>query len=338
MKTKMSIDRDLEHRVLDLLAVPKSLGTVAQETALSFRTIEDLAARYGYPDLAKIRAARSAMLAEDEAVATAAGGSASGGTSSGGRELRTVPVTDLHPDPDNPREDLDTDIDELAASIRESGLLQPIVARQRAGQLIVVAGHRRLAAVQSLGWSTVDVVVTRDMRPDEVLAAMIVENGQRRDLDPIEEARAFARLKKLQGLTSSELGERIGRYQAFVDSRLRLLDLPPEDQDKVRAGLMGVGHGTAKARVLGGNVRSGGGRIPHLGADHDLSGKARARCIREHQLKKTLVGSTACGECWETVIRANERSRLSQAAIGGTCATCGHHDDTHHDHEQETTA
>lgn len=328
MKTKISIDRALERRVLELLAIPKSLGTIAQETALSFHAVEDLAVRHGHPNLDKVRAALAAMQAEDEFLDTVANGSASTGTSAGGRELRTVPVGDLHPDPDNPREDLDTDVDELADSIKAAGLLQPIVVRQRAGQLIIVAGHRRHAAVQALGWATVDVVVTRDMRPDEVLAAMIIENGQRRDLDPIEEARAFARLKKLQGLTSRELAARIGRHQPYIDDRLRLLDLPPEDQDKVRAGLMGVTHGTQKARVLGGNVRSGGGRIPHLGADHDLAGRARARCTREHGLRKKLVGSTACGDCWESVIRADERHQLTQAAIGGTCATCGHNDTT----------
>lgn len=324
MKTKMPIDRDLERRILEMLALPKSLGTIAQQTALPFRSVETVAARYGYPNVEAIRAALAAMSAEDAVVS--AGGESSG-TSAGGRELRTVPVADLHPDPDNPREDLG-DVDELAESIKATGLLQPIVARQRAGHLIIVAGHRRLAAVRLLGWDAVDVVVTRDMRPDEVLAAMIVENSQRRDLDPIEEARAFARLKRLQGLNSRDLAARIGRHQAFVDSRLRLLELPAEDQDKVRAGVMGVGEGTQKARVLGGHVKAGGGRIPHLGADHGLAGKARARCTREHGLRRKLVGSTACGDCWESVIRANERWLLSQASLTGTCPTCGHADTT----------
>lgn len=323
----MSIDRATERRVLQLLVEQRSPAQVTGLTGLSLRAVEEIADSHGWPNQHSLAAGLAWMAAEDEALAKVEDGAASSGTSAGGRELRTVPVADLHPDPDNPRDDVDTDVDDLAESIKATGLLQPIVARQRAGHLIIVAGHRRHAAVRLLGWDTVDVVVTRDMRPDEVLAAMIVENGQRRDLDPIEEARAFARLKKLQGLTSRELGQRIGRNQPFVDSRLRLLELPAEDQAKVRAGVMGVTHGTQKARVLGGNVRSGGGRIPHLGADHDLAGKARARCTREHGLRRKLVGSTACGECWETVIRANERRQLSDAAIGSTCPTCGHHDD-----------
>lgn len=319
----MLIDRGLERRVLRLLTVPKSTGTVAQETGLSLRKVEEIAASHGAPDQTALETALAWMDQEDEDATT--GPSPAKGSTAGGRELRTVPVSAVIADPDNPREEING-VEDLADSIREVGLLQPLVVRQRAGQLIVVAGHRRLAAVVHLGWSDVDVVVTRDMRPDEILAAMLIENGQRRDLDPIEEARAFARLKKMQGITSYALGQRLGRGQAFIDSRLRLLDLSPEDQDKVRSGQMGTGHATQKARVLGGNVRRGGGRIPHLSVDHPLAGKARARCTREHSLKKSLVGKTACGECWETVIRTDERHRLAQAALGATCATCGHTD------------
>lgn len=322
MKTKVSIDRALERRVLQLLVSQLSPSQITGRTGLSLRTVEEIATSHGWPNRVSLEAALAWMTVEDDQTGSTPGSS---GSTSGGRELRTVPVADLHPDPDNPRDDLG-DLEELADSIASTGLLQPIVARQRAGQLIIVAGHRRHAAVQRLGWDTVDVVVTRDMRPDEVLAAMIVENGQRRDLDPIEEARAFARLKKLQGISSSDLAQRIGRGQAFVDSRLRLLELPAEDQEKVRTGQMGVTHGTQKARVLGGNVRTGGGRIPHLGADHDLAGKARARCTREHDLKRSLVGKTACGDCWESVIRADERRTLTDTALDSTCPTCGHTD------------
>lgn len=334
MKTNVAIDRDLERRVLQLLVSQLSPAQVTGRTGLSLRAVEEIATTHGYPNRVDLEKALELMAAEDSFLEAVASGSAlvsEPPPSAAGKQLRSVPVVDLHPDPDNPRDDLG-DVEELADSIRSAGLLQPIVARQRAGALIVVAGHRRLAAVELLGWDVVDVVVTRDMRPDEVLAAMIIENGQRRDLDPIEEARAFARLKKLRGLTSVELSERIGRGQAFVDSRLRLLDLPASDQDKIRTGQMGVTHGALKARVLGGNVRSSGGRIPHLGADHSLAGKARARCLKLHQLKRTLVGKTACGDCWESVIRTDERHALTQAAIGDTCATCGHTE------QMETTA
>lgn len=107
-----------------------------------------------------------------------------------------VPVADLHPSPNNPRETL-RDIDELALSIREVGLVQPIIAQKIPGKpgFQIIAGHRRHAAVIRLGWDDVPTIVRRDMLPDAELLAMLVENGQRAGLDPIEEARALNRLK-----------------------------------------------------------------------------------------------------------------------------------------------
>lgn len=323
MKTA-SIPRDLERQILTHLASGKSVATAAQCTGLSFGTCESVAVLAGYPDRDRVRAALDTMRAEDARPAVRSGSAARRVDMT--RELRTVRISELHPDPDNPREDLG-DVTELAESIRETGLLQPIVARERAGRLIIVAGHRRHAALRALGQKAAHVLVIADMRPDEVLAAMIIENGQRRDLDPIEEARAYQRLKKARGVTSAELGEQIGRSQATIDGRLRLLDLSPEDQEKIRAGEMGIGHGTLKSRVASGRVRQSTAdrRIPHLATEHDLAGKARARCSRVHKLRKALVGHTACGECWESVIRADERHALSDAAAeaGATCGTCG---------------
>lgn len=102
--------------------------------------------------------------------------------------LQTVPIGRLRPDPDNPRTAVG-DVAELAASLRAVGLLQPIVARLAGGDLIVVAGHRRLAAAKLAGWTSVQVIVRAEMRPDDVLAAMLVENSHRKDLDPIPVSR-----------------------------------------------------------------------------------------------------------------------------------------------------
>lgn len=319
-----AITRDLERQVLDRLVSGASVSSTAQATGLSFSTVERLAVTHGYPNRDLLRDALAAMKAEDDRPEVA--GTSTADRVDATRQLRRVPVSALHPDPDNPRDDVG-DVTELAASIRETGLLQPIVARERAGRLIIVAGHRRHAALLLLGRADTDVLVVADMRPDEVLAAMVIENGQRRDLDPIEEGRAYQRLKKARGVSSAELGAQIGRSQALIDGRLRLLELPPEDQARVRAGEMAIGHGTAKARVLSGNVRASHAdrRIPHLAVEHPLAGKARARCKKVHDLKKVLVGSTACGDCWEQVLRADERRALADAAAdpGATCASCG---------------
>lgn len=240
--------------------------------------------------------------------------------------LHEVRVAQVLPNPNNPRERM-TDIDELASSVRENGLIQPIIVQQKPGVgLEVIAGHRRLEAVKQLGWFSVEVLVRKPMRADSELLAMLVENGQRAGLDPIEEARALARLKAQLGCSDGELAKQIGRTQVHVSNRLALLALPIEQQEEIRAGQLGIVAGTQQGRVAAGKVRpkqSTG--TPHLGWEHDLAKLAKARCHRLQHKKggRNSVGGTACGECWESVIRADERQQLQQrAATTGKCALC----------------
>ena len=238
--------------------------------------------------------------------------------------LQQTPLARLKVDPANPRENVG-DVTELAASMREVGLLQPIVARRTAGgQLYVVAGHRRLAAARSLGWKSVPVVVRRDMRSDEVLAAMLIENGQRKDLDPIEEARGLSRLKgQAGGCSDAELARRVGRHQTHVSARLRLLALSAEDQEAVRRGEMKLVEATAKGRLNSGRVAPPRPNAAYFSAGHELAPKAKARCRRLHTRVVTLPGGIACGDCWSSVLRADERESLHQrSGATGKCALC----------------
>lgn len=244
------------------------------------------------------------------------------------QQLVDVRVSDLTPDPDNPREDVG-DVTELANSMAAAGLLQPIIARRDAatGRLVIVAGHRRLAAAQLLAWTTVPVVVRRDMAPDHVLAAMLIENGQRAGLDPIEEARALAKLQAQHDITThAELARRIGRTQVHVSGRLALLALPAEEQELVRAGEMSVVQATRRGRLNSGRVRQPGSTgHPYLGEDHTLAARVRARCKRlQHKAGgRNSVGRIGCGECWESVIRADEREQLQQHSNQrGACVVC----------------
>lgn len=241
--------------------------------------------------------------------------------------LVDVAVVDLDVDPQNVRGDLG-DIHGLAMSIQSVGLLQPIVARRtERGRLVIVAGHRRHAAVQMLGWTHVPVLVRKPMRSDEVLAAMLVENGQRANLDPIEEARALMRLKQQRGWSVRDLAAQLGWSQTTIDGRLALLDLSVEDQEALRSGEMNLGDAVRRGRVAAGRVRSAGiTGSPHLGVDHDLARLAKARCTRlEHRRNgRNSVGGVACGACWESVIRADERRHLAaHAASTSQCPTCG---------------
>lgn len=129
---------------------------------------------------------------------------------------------------------LDDDADavaQLAVSISELGMLQPIVVRQIADGWEVVAGRRRLTAARVVGLDVVPCVL-RSMTDDEAADVALAENLHRRNLSPVEEGLAFARLRK-QGLTQTQIGERVGRSQTHVSMLLRVLDLPEELRQKV---------------------------------------------------------------------------------------------------------
>lgn len=242
--------------------------------------------------------------------------------------LLAISLDELHPSPANPRESL-KDLDGLADSIREVGLIQPLVVQKIPGKpgFQIVAGHRRHAAAKRLGLDSVPCVVRRDMLPDEELLAMLIENGQRADLDPIEEARALNRLKAM-GLSDLEIGRKVGRPQNYISNRLVLLTLSVEEQEQLRARVVTIGSAVARARVDSGRTRpaaKGKKSAQYLSVHHDLSNHARARCQRlGHKAKGgASVGGIACGECWESVIRADERKHLhEQSEQRGRCVLC----------------
>lgn len=234
--------------------------------------------------------------------------------------LVALDVAELHASPANPRRDSFAEVDDLALSIRENGLIQPIVVQKVPGEdgFRIVAGHRRFAAVQKLGWSKVPVIVRRDMLPDEELLAMLVENGQRADLDPIEEARAIRSLVQ-GGLTEADVARRIGRARSTVLSRLALLRLPVQEQEQIRAGHLPATRALASAtaarqqerlRAAGRPVGrpKGATTKPHFGETHPLAKAVRALCDHRGRPK---VGKVGCGPCWEQAIRDDAATTYS---------------------------
>lgn len=302
-----------------------ALPTIASHFSVTLADLQTILNQNGYPETAQLRSAIERLERAQETSTTDG--------DAGGRHLVDVDVTKVHPDPENVRGRNMPDIEELADSIKEAGLLQPIVVRRTSsGQLIVVAGHRRLAAVKHLRWAKIPVIINADMRPDEVLAAMLIENGQRADLDPIEEARGLHRLRAQMGgdeaCSEVELARRIGRSLAYVNGRLLLLNLSAEDQQAVREGRFGVTAATQRGRMNSGRLRNGAvGRVPgglHLSSGHDLADRARSRCTRLQHSKGKSVGGIACGECWESVIRADEREHLQEITSStNVCPVCG---------------
>ena len=141
--------------------------------------------------------------------------------------LRDVPVEAIRPNPWQPRTHFDEqELEELAQSIREHGVLQPVlVSQQPDGSFQLITGERRWRAVQKAGLATLPAMV-KEATPQASLELALVENIQRRDLNPLEEAHAFRQLIDEHGLTQEQLGQRIGKSRVTITNTLRLLHLP----------------------------------------------------------------------------------------------------------------
>ncbi len=156
-----------------------------------------------------------------------------------------VPIGALDPNPFQPRAAMDpARLAELAASIRESGIVQPILVRRRRERYQIIAGERRFRAAQAAGLATVPVTV-RDVADEHLLELALVENIQREELNPVEQAQAFHRLQEEFGLTQEEIARRVGRDRTTVANTLRLLRLPRELREMVGTGRLDAGHARA---------------------------------------------------------------------------------------------
>ncbi len=156
-----------------------------------------------------------------------------------------VPISALDPNPFQPRSAMDPErLAELTASVRESGIVQPILVRRRGERYQIIAGERRFRAAQATGLATVPVMV-RDVDDEHLLELALVENIQREELNPIEEAQAFHRLQDEFGLTQEEIARRVGRDRATVANTLRLLRLPRELRELLAEARLDAGHGRA---------------------------------------------------------------------------------------------
>jgi ParB family chromosome partitioning protein len=161
----------------------------------------------------------------------------------GGREkVQEVSWDEVRPCPLQPRKDFPPEsIEELAASIRENGIVQPLIVRRTASSLELIAGERRWRAAQVVGLKTVPVIV-READDRTVLQLALIENLQRENLNPIEEAQGYSQLVGQFQLTQEEVARRVGKSRAAVANALRLLRLDPSIQMLVRESRLSVGH------------------------------------------------------------------------------------------------
>jgi ParB family chromosome partitioning protein len=160
--------------------------------------------------------------------------------------VKEVPIADIASNPFQPRQHFDDEaIRELAASIRATGVLQPVLVRAQGDNTYqLVAGERRLRAASLAGLTSIPAV-QRVVSDREMMELALVENIQRENLNPIEEARAFQTLVERVGLTHDQLSDRVGKQRSSISNALRLLGLPPEVQDMVSRGTLSAGHARA---------------------------------------------------------------------------------------------
>jgi ParB family chromosome partitioning protein len=153
-----------------------------------------------------------------------------------------VPIDAISVNPYQPRESFAEDaLDELAASIREKGLLQPLLVRARGDSYQLIAGERRPRAARRAGLERVPVSL-HEAGEQESLELALIENLQREDLNPIEEAKAFQRLMSEFGLHQDEIARRVGKTRSAVSNTVRLLQLPAAIRQRIEAGEISAGH------------------------------------------------------------------------------------------------
>ncbi len=163
-------------------------------------------------------------------------------------DFKMLPIDKIFPNANQPRKLFDKNaLEELAQSIRENGVLQPILVRQIGDNYQIVSGERRYRASKMAGMKSIPAVV-RCLNEEKTMLAALIENIQRQDLNPVEEARTLRDIILNYGLTHDQLAEKVGKSRSALTNRLRLLQLPPEVQLMVADGRISAGH----AKMLAG--------------------------------------------------------------------------------------
>ncbi len=159
-----------------------------------------------------------------------------------GTGFRQVPVDSIVPNPDQPRTHFDDEaLEELAASMREVGVLQPVVVAEGDNGYVLIAGERRWRAAKRAGLGVIPAVI-REASGSSTLVEALVENVQRQDLTPLEEANAYQHLLEDFGMTQEQVADRVGRSRPTISNTIRLLQLPPAIQLLVDEGQLTAGH------------------------------------------------------------------------------------------------
>lgn len=157
----------------------------------------------------------------------------------------TVLIEKIHPNPNQPRTHFnETELEELSESIREHGILQPLLVRRKGDEFEIITGERRYQASKIAGLSELPVII-KDVDDQKMLELALIENLQRSDLNPIEEAKGYRQLIKASGMTQEALSKAVSKSRSAITNSLRLLDLPERVQELLFEGKLTAGHARA---------------------------------------------------------------------------------------------
>jgi ParB family chromosome partitioning protein len=227
--------------------------------------------------------------------------------SSGAPEpFREIRLDHIVPNPRQPRRDFsDAELQELQLSMQASGLLQPVAVRPRKdGHYELIAGERRFRAATRLGWTSIPAFI-RDVTDEQLLSLALVENLQREDLNPIEEAEGYRQLINDFGLAHQQVAQAVGKDRSTITNALRLLALPEDVQRLVRDGSLTLGHARAMLGVPSGTSLT---ELAHRVISQRLSVREVERLVQE---AKPAVKRTRDPEAQQTVSEVPEVRRLT---------------------------
>jgi len=220
------------------------------------------------------------------------------------KNLADIEIDKIKTNPYQPRTHFDEEkLGELAESIKEKGMIQPIVVRRKEDGFELVAGERRLKAAEKIGMNLIPALIMENLSKGEMLELTLIENVQREDLNPVEEAKGYKRLLEECGISQKELSKKISKDRSSIANTLRLLHLPVEIQNHIESGKISEGHARA---VLAVNTSQGQVDLSNRIIKFGLSVRDTERLVYEKTkvLKKKLrKASPAVLELEERLIR-----------------------------------
>ena len=221
-------------------------------------------------------------------------------------ESSTIRVDLIDPSPVQPRSYFDDrSLNELAMSIRENGIVQPVLVRPNGLRFELVAGERRWRAAQVAGLQEIPAII-REIPSDKVLELALIENIQREDLNPIEEARAYKKLIETVGLTQESLAQRVGRDRSYITNYIRLLRLPDDLQQLVHEGKLSAGHART---LLGVDEHAVQRKVAKKIIDRGLSVRETERVIQQ------IASATSHPSARERKVAADPNIKAAEAKL-----------------------